>query len=188
MKLDGKKKHGSGRNPNNNIVAGAETGKGKADGVTLAEIAKISGAAHSTVAAYAQKAGWTENGKRTLLNEKQATIIVEAMKARETGGAFHKRENGDTFHNVVEGIETSGSRAVRIAVLAKKQHEIDLQIQAELNAEIADLKAENTRLEAAYGREVLDRKADKALLSERETVPGVNTYRKHKPVDAARRT
>jgi transposase len=133
------------------------------DQVTLAQIAGITGAAYSTVAAYAQKAGWTENGKQTLLDERQAAIIVEAMKG--TGGQGQSK----TFQENLEGIETTQSRAVRLAVLAKRQQEIDKQIQAELNAEIAELKAENTRLAAAYGREVLDHNADKALLSERET-------------------
>jgi len=82
--------------------------------MTLQEIANVTGAAYSTVASYAQRAGWTQNGVQTLLNEKQATIIIEAMKATETGAAFHKRENNDTFHNVIEGIETDQSRAVRI--------------------------------------------------------------------------
>ena len=137
--------------------------------MTLKEVADATGAAYSTVAAYAQKAGWTENGKMTLLNESQVTVILEAMKAKETGGSFHKREAGDTFHNEIEGMKTSQSRAVRIAVLAKRQQEIDRQIQAEMQAEISELRAENTRLEAAYGREVLDHKATRNILTERET-------------------
>ena len=109
--------------------------------MTLKEVAETIGAAYSTVAAYAQKAGWTENGKQTLLNEKQVAIILEAMKTKETGGAFHRDEAGSTFHNVIEGIETAQSRAIRIAVLSQRQKEIDRQIQAELESEIAELKA-----------------------------------------------
>ena len=54
--------------------------------VTLQEIARITGAAYSTVAAYAQRAGWTENGKQTLLNMEQAAIIIEAMKQGDING------------------------------------------------------------------------------------------------------
>jgi hypothetical protein len=43
--------------------------------MTLKEVSEVTGAAYSTVAAYAQKAGWTANGKQTLLNETQVTLI-----------------------------------------------------------------------------------------------------------------
>jgi hypothetical protein len=48
--------------------------------MTLRQVAKATGASYRTVAAYAQKAGWTENGKLTLLTEEQVTVILEAMK------------------------------------------------------------------------------------------------------------
>jgi 3-methyladenine DNA glycosylase AlkC len=93
--------------------------------MTVREVAKIAGAAYSTVAAYAQKAGWTENGKQTFLDENQVAIIVEAMK-----NAQHNQTR-DTFQASLEGIETTQSRAVRIAILAQKQQEIDRQIKIE---------------------------------------------------------
>ena len=121
---------------------------------TLQEIAMITGAAYSTVAAYAQRAGWTQNGVQTLLDETQATLIIEAMKQSTTGGAMHKRENlqssiaGETtFHKVIEGVETSESRAVRMAVLAEKRIELERKFNAELEAELAELRAEKERLE-----------------------------------------
>jgi len=40
--------------------------------MTLKEVAEATGAAYRTVAAYAQKAGWTENGKETLLTERRS--------------------------------------------------------------------------------------------------------------------
>lgn len=105
--------------------------------VTLPEIARITGATYRTVAAYAQRAGWTENGKQTLLDEKQAAIIIEAMKATDGQG------QNQTLQENLQGVETSESRHVRIAVLAKRQLEVSEQLQAELRAEIDELRAEN---------------------------------------------
>jgi len=137
--------------------------------MTLKEVAEATGASYSTVAAYAQRAGWTQNGKITLLNEAQVTVILEAMKAKETGAGFHKKETGSTFHNVIEGVETAHSRAVRIAVLTQKQREIDQQIQAELQAEIVELRAKNKSL-------ANNLQATENLLTERET--GLSTYQR----------
>jgi hypothetical protein len=103
--------------------------------MTIRQIADITGAAYSTVAAYAQKAGWTENGKQTVLDENQVAIIVEAMKQAQ------HNQTKDTFQAGLEGIEITQSRAIRIAVLAQRQQEIDRQIKAELQAEITELKA-----------------------------------------------
>jgi hypothetical protein len=101
---------------------------------TLKEIAEVTGAAYRTVAAYAQKAGWTENGKQTFLNENQATLIIEAMKQ----GA--KENHSNTLLSSMQGVETSKSRALRIELLHK-------QIEAELEVEIAELRAKNEALE-----------------------------------------
>jgi len=137
--------------------------------MTLKEVADATGAAYSTVAAYAKNMGWTRNGKITRLDEWQVTLILEVMKAKETGAGFHKKESGSTFHNVIEGVETAQSRAVRIAVLAQKQKEIDRQIQTELEAEIGDLRAENKALERKL--EISDQ-----LLTNRTT--GLSTYQR----------
>jgi hypothetical protein len=109
---------------------------GKTKTMTLKEVAEVTGAAYSTVAAYAQKAGWTENGKQTLLNETQVTLILEAMKQAQPN------QTKDTFQAGLEGVETEQSRSVRIAVLAKKRLELSEQIEAELEAEIAELRTE----------------------------------------------
>ena len=53
--------------------------------MTLKEIAEKTGAAYSTVAAYAQKAGWTENGKQTLLDEREVGLGV-IQRIAEAGG------------------------------------------------------------------------------------------------------
>ena len=108
--------------------------------VTLQQIAYITGAAYSTVASYAQRAGWTQNGVQTLLDEKQTAIIIEAMKA--TGGQGQNL----TFQENLEGVETSESRAVRMAVLAEKRIELERKFNAELAAEIAELRAKNQTL------------------------------------------
>jgi len=101
--------------------------------VTLPEIAKISGAKYSTVANYASKAGWTRNGRMTLLSEFQATIIIEAMKQ----GA--KANHSNNLLSSIEGVETSQSRVLRLQILNKQMQEI-------YNAEIDDLRAENKGL------------------------------------------
>ena len=132
--------------------------------MTLKEIAEKTGASYRTVADYAQRAGWTENGKQTLLNEKQVTVILEAMKQA------HHNQTKDTLQAALQGIETAQSRAVRIAVLSQQQKEIDRQIQAELEAEIVELKA---KIEADKDKVEL---AERALLS--EDVLSLNTAAK----------
>ena len=120
--------------------------------MTIKEVAEVTGAAYSTVAAYAQKAGWTENGKQTLLNENQVAVIVEAMKA--TGG----QGQSATFQDNLEGIEATRSRAVRLAVLAEKRLELERQFNTELEAEINELKAkaEEDRPKVEFFNQVAD--------------------------------
>jgi len=96
--------------------------------MTLKEIAEKTGAAYRTVADYAQKAGWTENGKQTLLDERQATLILEAMKAPVSSG--HK----SNLAVQLQGTETSQSRVLKLHLLQRQMQDI-------YEAEIADLKA-----------------------------------------------
>lgn len=72
--------------------------------MTLKEIAEITGAAYRTIANYARKAGWTENGKTTHLTEAQVTMILEAIKKPVSSGAK------SNLLNEIEGIATSQSR------------------------------------------------------------------------------
>jgi hypothetical protein len=95
--------------------------------ITIREAAKAIGVAYSTVAAYAQKAGWTENGKLTLLTKEQVTVILEAMKIPKASG----RKNNLLFQT--EGISTTKSRALRIDLLHR-------QIEAEMQSEINELR------------------------------------------------
>lgn len=167
-----------------------EAARHEARRMTLQEVAAITGAAYRTVAAYAQKAGWTKKGVQTLLNETQVTLIVEALKSRETGGAFHKKENGDTLHNLMQGINTSQSRSLRIAVLAQKQQELASQMQAELEAEIAELKTENKVLKGdlsstkrllerrTAGLETIQRIAEAGGLVKTDRDDVLDTYRR----------
>ena len=101
--------------------------------VTLQEIADITKAAYRTVAAYAQRAGWTENGKQTLLNMEQATIIIEAMK----DGA--KANHSNTLLSSMQGIETSQSRALRMKLLHDEMVTL-------YEAEISELRADNAAM------------------------------------------
>jgi hypothetical protein len=97
--------------------------------MTLRQVAQVTGAAYSTVAAYAQRAGWTQNGKATLLDEKQTAIILEAMKIPKASG----RKSRLLFE--MEGIDATKSRALRIDLLHR-------QIEAEMGAEINELHGE----------------------------------------------
>ena len=83
-------------------------------------------------------------------------MILEAMKKPVSSG----RKSNLAFET--QGIDTAKSRVLRVVLLHR-------QIEAEMQAEIAELRTENTRLAAAYGREVLDHKATKNILTERET-------------------
>ncbi|MDR0639236.1 MAG: hypothetical protein LBG27_10140 [Spirochaetaceae bacterium] len=100
--------------------------------MTIRQIADITGAAYSTVAAYAQKAGWTKNGKATLLDDRQTTIIVEAMKQANS--------NQHDLPRSLEGTETALTPALKLEMLYRQIDEIK-------TAEIARLKSENTRLQ-----------------------------------------
>ncbi len=113
--------------------------------ITLKEIAEITGAAYSTVAAYAQKAGWTENGKPTFLDEQQVTLILEAMKTPVSSGAK------SNLLNEIEGIQTSQSRVLKLHILQKQMQEI-------YEAEIAELKAqaETNRPKVEFFNQVAD--------------------------------
>jgi len=114
--------------------------------VTLQEISDITKAAYRTVAAYAQRAGWTENGKQTLLTEKQATVIIEAMK----DGA--KANHSNTLLSSMQGVNTSLSRVLQLENLQKQMQEI-------YDAEISDLRAANQALlpKAEYFDELVSR-------------------------------
>jgi hypothetical protein len=116
---------------------------------TLKEVADITKASYRTVAAYAQKAGWTENGKLTLLTEAQVTVILEAMKKPASSGTKYN------LASQLQGVDTKKSRALRIDLLHR-------QIESEMQGEINELKAENITLQNNL-------RAAKHLLTERET-------------------
>jgi hypothetical protein len=84
--------------------------------MTLRQIAEATGAAYSTVAAYAQKAGWTANGKQTVLDEKQATVIIEAIK--------RANNNQHDLPRSLEGVETALTPALKLEMLYRQIEEI----------------------------------------------------------------
>jgi len=124
-------------------IAGVETGHSR---MKLKEIAEHTGAAYRTVADYARKAGWTKNGKQTLLDERQATLIIEAMKQ----GANNQHDLASSL----QGVETGQSRALRMWNLHNQMRDL-------YEAEIADLKSQNVAL-------ARDLSANRRLLAERE--------------------
>jgi DNA-binding transcriptional MerR regulator len=106
---------------------------------TLREVAEATGASYRTVAAYAQKAGWTQNGKITLLTEEQVTVIVEAMKVSTGQGGKRAAVGKERLALAMQGIDTSKSRVLRLQYLQQQMQEI-------YEAELAELKAENKAL------------------------------------------
>jgi phage antirepressor YoqD-like protein len=98
--------------------------------MTVREVAVQLGCNPETVKGHIRELfpGLMQNGVTTYLTEDQATLILEKMK-RESGiGA------GVNLQKQIVGIETSQSRALRIELLHQ-------QIEAELQAEITELKA-----------------------------------------------
>jgi hypothetical protein len=102
--------------------------------MTLQEIAEATGATLRTVSNYAQAAGWTKNGVRTELDEKQVALIVAAMKAPTSAGAKSNLE--------IEmlGVEASMSLEVRAEVLHKQLDELRHA------AILRDLEAANSKV------------------------------------------
>jgi hypothetical protein len=111
--------------------------------MTLHGIAEVTGAAYSTIAAYAQKAGWTKNGKETLLNEKQTALILEAMK--------NASNNQYNLPSRSEGIETSLTPALKAAKIKNEAASMSIQERIKLSFDlqaniIMELSKENTDL------------------------------------------
>jgi predicted DNA binding CopG/RHH family protein len=105
--------------------------------MTLKEVSQVTGASYRTIARYAQKFGWTQDGKETMLDKVQVTKILEGMKEPHVG---------EQPCQLIGKVTTDLSRAVRIAEFAKKRQEIGDQIEAELQAEVAELKEKAERL------------------------------------------
>jgi phage antirepressor YoqD-like protein len=112
--------------------------------MTVREVAEYLGCNPETVKGHIRDMfpNIMENGKTTYLNEAQITVILERIKKTTSE---HRGAESVNLQRSVVGIETTHSRAFRIELLHK-------QIEAELNAEIAELKAENAGLapKAAY--------------------------------------
>jgi hypothetical protein len=138
--------------------------------MTLRQVAAATGASYRAVANYVQKAGWTENGKLTLLSEEQVTIIVEVMKTPKSSG----RKSNLAFE--MQGIDTTRSRTLRIDLLHR-------QIEAEMQSEIDELRTdlEETRQLLGYrtaGLETIQRIAEAGglVVSDRDDIEA--TYRR----------
>jgi hypothetical protein len=142
----------------------------KVGSMTLQQISETIGASYRTVAAYARKAGWTVNGKQTVLDENQVTIIVEAMK--------RGNNNQHDLASSLQGVDTTKSRALRIDLLHR-------QIEAEMQGEIDELKKalSDTRQLLEYrtaGLETIQRivEAGGLIMSDREDIESM--YRRPK--------
>ena len=121
-----------------NIAAGAGTR------MTVRELAEVLGVSRQSIYRAMEKAGISDlskNGQATHLNEPQATAVK--MNLRKTA-------------KVLETPKTRLEKAMLIQQALRLQDEL-----------IQELKDENARLEAAFGREVLDHRGTRAVLSER---------------------
>jgi hypothetical protein len=138
--------------------------------MTLRQVSKSTGAAYRTVAAYAQKAGWTENGKLTLLTEEQVTVIVEAMKTAKSSGTK------SNLASQLQGVDTTKSRALRIDLLHRQ---IEAEMQTEIDELRGDLLAARKLLDyRTAGLETIQRIAEAGGLvtSDRDDI--LDTYRR----------
>jgi phage antirepressor YoqD-like protein len=100
--------------------------------MTVKEVAEAFGCNPETVKGHIRELfpGLMQNGKATLLDDKQATIILESIKKST---AEHRGLESINLQRSVAGIETGQRRALRIELLHR-------QIETELEAEIAELK------------------------------------------------
>ena len=102
--------------------------------MTIGQVAEVFNCHPETVKGYVREL-WPDQmqkGVTTRLTETQITIILEKMKTANP--------NQYDLQSSVVGVETSNSRALRIAKL-------NAEIQRELEAELEELRAEKERLE-----------------------------------------
>jgi hypothetical protein len=138
--------------------------------MTLKEVAEATGAAYSTVAAYAQKSGWTQNGKLTLLDERQVTLIIEAMKIPIASG----RKSSLLFQT--EGVETGLSKELRLAQVYKEAAALERELKEEALRENQTLRAKNEELTSCLSKEVMDHNNTKKLLERQKY--GTSAYQR----------
>jgi phage antirepressor YoqD-like protein len=110
------------------------------DRMTVREAARALGCNPETVKGHIRELwpGLMQNGKTTLLDEKQVTVILEKMKR---GFSYaHHVTGGDVaaYNSGIAGTETPKSRLLQMKILQE-------QMNALYEAEIAELRAENLR-------------------------------------------
>ncbi|MDR2588566.1 MAG: hypothetical protein LBC67_03980, partial [Spirochaetales bacterium] len=139
--------------------------------MTIRDVARALGCNPETVKGRVRELwpGLMKNGKTTYLTEAQITVILEKMKTANS--RYDASNRNPAYNNIVAGAQTALSKEFCLAMLYKQEAEI-MKEAASLERELR-ITAENKLLEteAAYGREVLDHKATKNLLGERETGP-----------------
>jgi ribosomal protein S13 len=140
--------------------------------MTLRQVAEATGAAYRTAAEYAKKAGWTKNGKLTLLTEEQVTVLVEAIKSPVSSG---------TKANLAaqtQGVETALTAALKLDMLYRQIDEIKTAEIARLNA---DLAATRQLLDyRTSGLETIQRIAEAGGLLNSDRDDLMDTYRGRK--------
>ena len=129
--------------------------------MTLKEVAEAIGAAYSTVVAYAKNMGWTRNGKQTLLDERQVTLIVEAMKQ-----AVNNQSN---LPSRLEGVETSQSLDLQLALAERQAKDIERQAKELWKRKALEQEARAVKAE-------LELLSAERLLADRTT--GLSTYQR----------
>jgi hypothetical protein len=116
--------------------------------VTIKEIANQLKVSVRVIQTYASKAGWTEHGKTTYLNEKQVTVILEAMKSK--GG----QKLNEAAQINLRSTETDLSIDAQIAMAerearfaAERAKELWKTKAERLEAELENVKAQSERTE-----------------------------------------
>jgi hypothetical protein len=148
--------------------------------MTLKEVAEATGAAYSTVAAYAKKAGWTQNGKLTLLDEQQVTLILEAAKRAHNGGSklLNNSEGYSGAHlaSSLQGVETGLSKELRLAQVYKEAAALERELKEEALRENQALRAKNEELTSCLSKEIMDHNNTKKLLERQKY--GTSAYQR----------
>jgi DNA-binding Lrp family transcriptional regulator len=130
--------------------------------MTIREVAEVLGVAHDKITRKVRELfpELMQNGITTYLNEAQVTAVKLAITSQLA--AMVPTQNCVGQENEMTTKVVSAKTRLEKALIIQQA----MRLQGEL---IQELKAENNRLAAAYGREVLDHKATKNLLGERET-------------------
>jgi transposase-like protein len=108
--------------------------------MTVKEVARRLGCNPETVKGHIRELfpGLMQNGKATMLDEKQVTVILEKMK--QTASHYDSSGRNPTYNNSLQVTETALTPALKLELLYRQIDEIK-------TAELEKVRAENERLQ-----------------------------------------